>query len=301
MLRFLTLLSLRIAVCLVLLGVLIARAWGWSEYASPALYVVYYQILNNHNAYFVVNVDGEGGGEALVNVDGGRSTVDCSPNGRAFAMLTNRQLIVASATGEIERTPIDREYTTVNVADDGTVALLDAQAGWLRVNNVEIDLTSPDGVTFPLDRVDISPDGLILWNQHFSHIDVITPDRQQVLASVPSGHSGTWLPSEALFTFYDLLVDRDGNAQSSGQYVMDMRVQKTVKVGGWSMSRPLSPDGTQVAAALVSGSSRLAQVVVYDLFTNANRRQLTFDAERASQPICFLAFRPEALMESSSS
>lgn len=294
MLRFLALLTLRAALCLALLGVLIVRAWGWSEYASPQLYVVYYQLLNSRNAYFLVDANGERSGEALTLPDGGRATLDCSPDGRTLAVLTENQLIVVNAAGVVQQIPVDQTYTTVNVADDGTVALLDAPAGWLRVNNAEIDLTSADGERFPLDRVDVAAGGLILWNQHFSRIDVVTPDRQQVLASVPSGHSGTWLPSAQLFTFYDLLTDRDGNAQSSGQYVMDMRVQRAVKVGGWSLSRPLSPDGRQVAAALVS-SSGLAQVVVYDLFTDANRRQLTFEPV-ASQPICFLAFRPEALL-----
>jgi hypothetical protein len=299
MLRFLALLTLRAALCLALLGVLIVRAWGWNEYASPELYVVYYQILGSRNAYFLVDANGERPGEALVLPEGGRATLDCSPDGRTLAVLTENQLVVMNAAGVVQQTPVDQTYTTVNVADDGTVALLDAPAGWVRVNDAEITLTAEDAEKYPLDRVDVAVGGLILWNQHFSRIDVVTPDRQQVLASVPRGNSGTWLPSSQIFTFYNLETDRDGAATGGGQYVMDIEHYRTVKVGGWVVSRPLSPDGRQVAAALVSRGSSLVQVVVYDLFTDANRRQLTFDAQVASQPICFLAFRPEALLSAS--
>lgn len=298
MLRFLALLTLRAALCLALLGVLIVRAWGWSEYASPQLYVVYYQLLNNRNAYFLVDANGERPGEALVLPDGGRATLDCSPDGRTLAVLTENQLVVMNAAGVVQQTPVDQTYTTVNVADDGTVALLDAPAGWVRVNDAEITLTAEDAEKYPLDRVDVAVGGLILWNQHFSRIDVVTPDRQQVLASVPRGNSGTWLPSSQIFTFYNLETDRDGAATGGGQYVMDIEHYRTVKVGGWVVSRPLSPDGRQVAAALVPKGSSLVQVMVYDLFTDANRRQLTFEPV-ASQPICFLAFRPEALLSAS--
>lgn len=296
MLRFLTLLSLRAVLCLALVGVLLVRAWGWSEYASPELYVVYYQILGSCNAYFLVNANGEHPSEALALPDDERAVLDCSPDGRTLAVLTERQLVVVNAAGMMQQTPVDHRYTTVNVADDGTVALLDAPAGRVRVNDAEITLTAADAERYPLDRVDVATSGLILWNQHFSRIDVVTPDRQQVLASVANGHSGTWLPAAPLFTFYNLETDRDGAATGGGQYLMDIVHQRTVKVSGWVVSRPLSPDGRQVAAALVSRGSSLVQVVVYDLFTDANRRQLTFDAQVASQPICFLAFRPEALL-----
>lgn len=299
MLRFLAFLSLRVAVCLALFGVLIARAWGWSEYASPALYVVYFQINSHRNAYFVVNTDGQAPAEPLTSNNSAFSTFDCSPDGRVFALLTERRsLTVVTAAGVVEETRADRDYTTVNVANDGTVALFDAEAGWLRVGDRGIDLSSPDGEPHLMDRVDISPHGAVLWNQRFRHIQVVTPDYQQVLAYVPDGHSGAWLPSAQMFTYYNLLTDRDGSTISGGQYLMDVGMQRVVRVGGWSLTRPLSPDGTQVAGTFVSrtGGSRYAQVVVYDLFTGANRRQLTFDREVASQPICFLTFRPDALI-----
>ncbi len=300
MLRYLAWLSLRCFVVLALFAVLISRAWGWSEYASPALYVVYYQLINHRNAYFLINADGKSPGEALVTLEGTRTTVDCSPDGRNFAMLTAQRLVVVTEAGVTE-SATDREYTTVNVANDGTVALFDASTGWLRIDNSGFDFSSSNGEVHPLDRVDISPEGLVLWNQYFDHIDVVTPDRQQALAHIASGHSGTWMPSAQIFTFYNLETDRDGGAVGGGQYVMDIEHQRTVKVGGWVVSRPLSPDATQVAAALVAKGSSLVQVVVYDLFTNANRRQLTFDPDIASQPICFLAFRPEAVIADSSS
>jgi hypothetical protein len=302
MLRFLAFLSLRLAVCLVLFGVLIARAWGWSEYASPALYVVYTQIINGRNAYFVINANGESAGEALIGNDGRISTVDCSPDGRVLALLSERrQLSVVSEPGTVEQMLTDRDYTTVNVADNGTVALFDPEAGWLRVDRAEIDLSTPDGEAHPLDRVDISPQGLVLWNQHFRSIEVVTPATGAVVAAVPSGYAGVWLASGQMFTFYDIDADVSGFVRDGGQYVMDVPMQKIVRVGGWTMTRPLSPDGRQVAAAVVPGGRQRTQVLVYDLFTNANRRQLTFDPAVASQPICFLTFRPAGLIAANES
>ena len=41
MLRFITLFILRLSILVCGLGFLVSHAWGWSEYASPELYVVY--------------------------------------------------------------------------------------------------------------------------------------------------------------------------------------------------------------------------------------------------------------------
>lgn len=295
--RFVAFLSLRVAFCLALFGVLIARAWGWSEYASPELYVVYTQIINSRNAYFIINANGESAGEALVGNDGAISTVDCSPDGRVFALLSERrQLSVVREAGAVVQMLADRDYTTVNVADDGTIALFDPEAGWLRIGSAEIDLSTP-GDAHPLDRVDISPQGLVLWNQHFRSIEVVTPATGEVVAAVPSGYAAVWLAAGQMFSFYDIVADVSGFVRHGGLYVMDVPLQKVVRIGNWSMTRPLSPDGRQMAAAVVPGGRRRTQVIVYDLFTNANRRQLTFDPAVASQPICFLAFRPAVLIE----
>jgi hypothetical protein len=80
---------------------------------------------------------------------------------------------------------------------------------------------------------------------------------------------------------------------------MDTGHQLTYQIGTWVLSRPLSPDGTRVAAALTSRvSGGTVQVVVYNLFGASNLVQLTDDPEVASQPVCFLTFKPEILVES---
>ena len=100
-----------------------------------------------------------------------------------------------------------------------------------------------------------------------------------------------------MFTFYELETSIDGIARGGGQFIMDIGLQKSIRVGGWTMSRPISPNGRLVAGALVpAGSSQMAQVVVYDLMSNAHHQQLTHEANKASQPICFLTFRPDALI-----
>lgn len=299
MLRFLILLSLRATAVFLLLGVLIARAWGWSEYASPELYVVYYQIREQRNRYFIVNADGASEGMPLARGTDRISKVDCSPDGQVFAFLTDSgALYSVTADGVSEHGVADRDYITINAANDGTIALFDPAAGWLRVNSGGVRLTSADAPNHPMDRIDISPQGLVLWGRHSEDIQVVAPETGEVVADVRRGFSPAWMAPGEMFTFYDVLADpNNGLLVYSGQFVMDMQLGKAVRVGGWPTTRPLSPDGTQVAAALVRGTeNRMAQVVVYDLFTDANRRQLTFDPTSAAQPICFLAFRPAGLV-----
>src|SRR5579871_4012195 len=70
-------------------GLTIARPWGWSEYESSQLYIVYYQIGAQHNPYFIVSTDGGDNSQPLTSPDGIVDQVDCSPDGRSFAVLTD--------------------------------------------------------------------------------------------------------------------------------------------------------------------------------------------------------------------
>lgn len=300
MLRYLMLAALRFCALVTLVGVLVSRAWGWNEYTSPELFVVYYQIVNARNQYALVSVDRADDDVKLRWNDSPIAKVDCSPDGRTFAFMTDdAHLYVMTRDGLLYERAEDRLYTTVNVANDGTTALFDPATGWLVIDTNGIDLSARNSEIYPLDRVDISSQGLVLWNRHFEEIEVFAPPAGEVVSYIPRGHSGVWLAAGQMFTFYDLITDRDGLAIGGGQYVMDVAAQKLVRIGGWTVTRPLSPDGMKVAAALPTrGSNNLVQVVVYDLFTNQNRRQLTHAPDTASQPICFLTFRPERLTAS---
>lgn len=293
MLRFLTLLSLRCLAGLSIVGVLIAHQWGWSEYASPELYVVYYQLPGGQPAYFIVNDDGGSSGQPL-NWPQGIHQMDCSPDGRVMAFLDdNHHLYVMNAKGALYDRVADRAYSAVSVANDGTTALFDADSGAVLLHTLSGDVAARMQPEYYLDRFDISAQGFILWNQKFEDIRVVAPASGETVAYVPQGTSGAWMAPPHLFTYYDLITDPDGRAVSGGQYVMDTRTQTVMRLAGWTMPQPVSPDGMEVAGALVTkNSSKLRQVVVYNLWGAAHHRELTHDPDRASIPLCYLTFVP---------
>ena len=283
-----------------------SRAWGWGEYASDALYVVYFQIAQGGNHYFIVNVDGNSPGVPLAWSGGVITKLDCSPDGRAFAFLTDSDhLYVMNHAGLLYDSPEDRMYTTVSVANDGTTALFDAPEGRLlidarRVNSQTLALATPERPGELMDRIDVSQQGLLLWSRDFADIRLISLANGAIVPSVAHGYSGQWLASGEMFTFSELVTDREGIGLFGGQFIMDMATQKVARIGDWTLNRPLSPDGTRVAGALaISSASHLAQVVVYDLFSDEHRLQLTHDMHIASQPICFLTFSPQMLLNNS--
>ncbi len=277
------------------LGLLIARAWGWSEYASPDLYLIYYQLANPSVHYFVVNADGSDSGD-LLRWDGSPITkLDCSPDGRRFAFLTNDgQLIALDRGGIVSQQPVAPSYSTVNVADDGSLALYDPASGKLWVNDTEIDLSTPDRPGHPFDRIDIASHSEILWTQNFSDIALVSLATGVVTPAVPHGYSGQWLASGQMIVFADQVTDSEGIGLYGGQYLIDLPSQRVIRIGDWTLSSPISPDGTKVAAASpITSLNHVAQAVVYGLFDNSYHQLLTHDPKTASQPVCFLTFRPE--------
>ena len=126
MLRPLVRLALDLLIALIGLGLLIARAWGWSEYASRDLYVVYYQIAAPQTRYFVVRADGSGAGGQLTWPGDMVYQVACSPDGRALAVLTlDGHLLVLTSAGVVSNRVENPIYSTLSVGNDGTVALFD--------------------------------------------------------------------------------------------------------------------------------------------------------------------------------
>src|SRR5664279_2822140 len=200
MLRFLGLFALRLLAALAVVCVLIAHQWGWSEYASPELYVVYYQFTNGQIQYYIANADGSSPGVKLSWQGGGISKLDCSPDGRTFAFLTDtRHLYQMTSAGIVYDSAEDQMYTTVNVADDGTTALFDPAAGKLLVNARGIDLSEPNQSNHDLDRIDISAQGLLLWTRDFNDIQVVSLATGQVVPYVSHGYSGQWFASGQIF------------------------------------------------------------------------------------------------------
>jgi len=86
MLRLLTAFSLVIWTAFVGIGLLISQQWGWSEYASPQLYVVYYQTSPQRPYHFyMVDASGSGDQWAFRAKSGTLSSLNCAPDGRTLA------------------------------------------------------------------------------------------------------------------------------------------------------------------------------------------------------------------------
>ncbi len=302
MLRLLALFALVLLIALFGFGWVIARPWGWNEYASPALYVVYYQVGGQHNPYFIVNADGDVSSQSLASAEGSFVQVDCSPDGRSFAALTDTgHVYVARSDGSSDERSINPIFTTVSVADDGTVALFDPSDDRLLIGGKTITLTSSGHQPNEFDRIDISAQGQLLWMRDFNDIQVVSLANGSVAPYVPHGYQGQWFDNGRMITYDDNMTDAIGDGIYGGEYLMDIGTQMVVKIGDWDLTRPISPDGTKIAAPLpITGVTQRAQVVVYDLFTNANRHILTHDSAHASQPVCFLTFQPQSLISASS-
>ena len=301
MLRFVAHFFLRLLIIVTGIGFFVSRAWGWSEYTSPELYVIYYQLIQGKTQYFIVNSDGSRPGEGLSWNDGGIGSLDCSPDGRTFAFLTSSGHVYAmTSVGLIHDRLEDPHYTTVNVANDGTLALFNPNDSRLLINQRVIDLSTPDRTGNAFDRVDISAQGLVLWTQDFENIQVVSPATGSVVPYLAHGYSGQWNSTGQMIVFSDQLTDYEGMWEARGQYLMDVATRRIVRISDWTVNSPLSPDNTQVAAAVpLLGYDHKAQVEVFSVFDDQRRLLLTHDANNGSQPVCFLTFRPQMLIAGS--
>ncbi|MBI1255996.1 MAG: hypothetical protein GC204_00865 [Chloroflexi bacterium] len=299
MLRFVSLLIVRMLIFLSGVGLLVSHAWGWNEYASAELYVVYFQLIEGKPHYFIVSADGSSASESLNWDEGGIAALDCSPDGRTFAFLSgSRHVYVINRGGLVHDRPADALYTTINVANDGTLALFDPTDARLLVNDRMIDLATAERKGNAFDRVDISAQGLVLWMQDFADIQLVSLATGSVLPTVPHGYSGQWITSGQMFIFADQVTDAEGNWINGGQYLLDVATRRVARIGDWTLGSPLSPDNTKVAVAvpITHLNHNTAQVAVFSIFREQERVLLTHDTQTASQPICFLTFRPQMLI-----
>ena len=302
MVRFVSLMIVRMLIFLSGVGLLVSHAWGWNEYASAELYVVYFQLIEGKPHYFIVSTDGSSASEPLNWNEGGIATLDCSPDGRTFAFLSgSSHAYVLNRAGLVDDRPADARYTTINVANDGTLALFDPTDTRLLINDRLIDLATPDRTGSAFDRVDISAQGLVLWMQDFEDIQLVSLATGSVLPTVPHGYSGQWNTSGQMIIFADQVTDADGNWMHGGQYLLDLATRRVARIGDWTLSSPLSPDNTKVAVAvpITHLNHNTAQVAVFSIFGDPQRILLTHDTQTASQPVCFLTFRPQMLIAGS--
>nr|AUN37649.1 hypothetical protein [uncultured bacterium] len=126
MLRVLSTVSLLLMVVFTGVGLAFSKAWGWSEYASDALYLIYAypQADIFYPAYSIINTDGRGRPEKLIWKDEPIARIGCSPDGRTFAFLTaGRHLYVLTREGLSYDKLMDQPYDALDVMNDQRVGL----------------------------------------------------------------------------------------------------------------------------------------------------------------------------------
>nr|AUN37651.1 hypothetical protein [uncultured bacterium] len=285
------------------IGLVVSKAWGWSEYASDDLYVVYASYMGI-TSYFSVKVNDAPDEGALLTWDKAEITaLDCSPDGRRLAILTDTGHVgIVTAAGMVENTPEDQGYDQVSVANDGTVALFNMETGDLRIGTTTMNLPVP-AQQISDNFIDMASQGFALWEKGVDDTELLSLASGEVVLSLPFTGGGQWLASENIFAFnYGLFSDEDAG-KPSGWYLADAATHETVRINEWSISSPFSPDGTKTAnVVILDGLQQREQIGVFGAFAPhdfAQARVLTSNPDISHFPLCFLTFRPQRLIGAS--
>src|SRR4051794_40401571 len=101
MLRFWITVSLLLVMVFMGFGLVVSKAWGWSEYASDELYVIYYQTtVDGRSPLFLVNGNGTGEQWKLDTEAETLRQLNCSPDGQTLVFDTDqREFYTVRSTG----------------------------------------------------------------------------------------------------------------------------------------------------------------------------------------------------------
>ena len=298
MLRFWIVVSLVTTVVFTGIGLLVSRQWGWSEYASDKSYLVYTQVRNATNLYFVMNVN-SGDAEKLLDDDKELNEVDCSPDGRIFAYLTNGiSLHVLNENGVVYNQTLKDHWNITSVANSGAVSLTKYTGDNLIVTRDSIE-TPAYPRNFQSDsKASITSNGLILWENFAYSTSVLADSSGNIIESFPKAAQDRWLADEQSFVFlYPTYMDPYG--MSGDLYIFDAKSQNAIPLQRWQDFMVLSPDRTKMAdrqTIYKDDGSGQGQVFVSYTYTDLNPKQLTYDKATSASPMCFLTFRPQMLI-----
>lgn len=274
-----------------LVGLLISREWGWSEYASDELYVVYHQGAQRPTPFFLVNADGSGETWALTTNNEIIVNLDCSPDGRTLAFVTDLpHLYVINQTGIIFDRTLDRVYKDVSfqVANNGLVTY----QGELFVDaNDSHPLIAPHG--YEGTSATISSWGFFLWKYANGGIEAVNSAGDTVIF-VRYGYAPRWLASEKLFVF-----SSPYGMPRSRQLLADAMTQQMVLLPPNTPDGIFSPDGTKRVVRGVDRANGYEDILLIDAFSNDVTQQLSHNDNYYYAPDCFLTFRPEMLIDDS--
>lgn len=304
MLRFWLLVSVCLSALFTLVGAALSREWGWSEYASDELYVVYRQYEGmGISSLFLLDTNGSSEAERLALNNGetfGLDSLDCSPDGQTLALLTeNEHLYVITSAGIAYERVFNQHYEELRVANNGIVTLFNPATGGILVDSTSINLLIPP-VRGERYYVDVSSERIELWMWQLSEplrvsTQLVSSSREPIL-SLPDAIAAEWLASEKVFSFgYMERIDSLGWV--TRQYLMDINTGVTARLmnnGDPTYYGTVSPDATKMAFELML-ERPAQQIYLADTLSGENWQQLTH-SERSVSFRCFLTFRPEILL-----
>jgi hypothetical protein len=293
MLRFWITVSLLVTVVFTGIGLVVSREWGWSEYASDELYVVYVyvngdQTPSTQRSYFLVNTDGEHTSEALTWRGGVIQYLNCSANGRVLALWTNtNHLATLTEAGILYDYLLDGD-TPFIVANDGTVSWTGVRVNAEGVSTFPVPTTSPqhpDPVVY--DGAANSPSGVTLWSTD-TGMEVHSANGT-VTTVFPGFFNPRLLASGQI-------IDANGDYS---RYLLEPVRGSQIEIPVGQLGSFFSPDGTKVALIADDPAIYISEIFVADAFTYQHIRQLTHWSGSGSWPLCFLTFRPQMLIADS--
>ncbi len=294
MFRWLMFTALRLLIVCAGIGLLISRQWGWPEYASPELYLAsQFWMGGVHVRYFISAADGSGETEELVSKAGAIYALNCSPDGRTLAFLTETaHLYVLNRTGILYDTPIESTYVDLrviprylSVANNGLVAFYQKKAGGILVDAHQSKPLIPPRANWTYDGISVSSQNYELWNLG-GGIDVVSPTGERIMTL--DYYGGTWTSSEqyvnATYT----------SPNQAAQYLIDIANQRAVRLNDVTITvQPISPDLSKIAIPRYSDEEGNDVTDVYDLISRNRVVRVTHSGE---SPLCFITFRPQMLL-----
>lgn len=297
MLRFLLLVSVCLSALFTLVGAALSREWGWNEYASDELYIVYTEWDETPlYKYFLLNINDSREEWKLIMNDSEMTSLNCSPDGELLTVLLDkRELYVLNRNGVLYNQTLNSYYEIAGVTNSGEVYLY-KRYGFIRSGNPLIvnaadthRLTPPDQEDY--DRMRISSSGAALWEVAFESVNVVTPESRTSLF-LPNALVQDWTASEEIFLF---LIG--SGLSNGGQYLADTRSQMVIQLPESNPIWVLSPDATKNAFHTYDEATQSSHIFIADVFSNENKRQLNFrNTTPYDSPLCFLNFRPEMLI-----
>ncbi len=287
MLHIFARISLFLLVVFTGIGPLVSHEWSWTEYTSDELYIIDRQEVDQYpGTFYVISADGSGREWKLAWNDGALTTVNCSPDGRILAFVTDSsRLYVIDRSGVIFERPVDRTDDDIYVTNDATVVYLME----LIVNARESHpITAPEDREY--DSPAVSTSGMMLWTRPPNDVVVTSAEGDTTWILGLSGHP-IWLATDDIFAF----VYPYPTSYGWHQYLADTANHTITRLPFDTTEGIFSPDGTKRTFSRFVAESGSRQLFLSNTFSGNDLEQISYENYN-HVPLCFLAFRPQILL-----